>query len=242
MMRRRIRLTDHLGRDATVWMVPCRPRIFRRYRSESGEDVRSVQRMKATSTTHPESLMSRYVDPTDFARALITLDPEIDIERTGRMVEFSERVWVDGEGNPIYVPKMEEVRKDRSGQAIERRPRRVRHGNLLPHAAPVWSGVLMPRQAVVTRYELAQAWQLMHGNTLEFDFLWGLTQWLDQQGCMALVGRGATGRDPLIMHRGAKPCLGFLDGRIFGEGMRLVLYLARGELGHKGPRGNHGED
>jgi len=198
--------------------------------------------MKATSMTHPKTLLARYSDPADLARSLISEDPEVDIERTGMVLDFSERVWVDGEGKPLYTPRLEEVRRDSSGQAVERRPWRAKPSNLLSHAAPVWSGVLLPRQTVVTRYELTQAWQLMHGNTLEFDFLWGLAQWLDTQECMALVGRGRSGKDPLIMHRGAKPCLGFLDGRVFGEGMRLVLYLAQGELGHKEQRGDHGED
>jgi hypothetical protein len=229
-MRRRIRLADHLGREATVWMSPCKDKTFHRFCTESGEAATATHRMKATALTHPEALSIRYTDPIDLARTLIAQDPEVDIERTGRLITHSERVWVDGDGEVLYCPRIEEVRRDATGQAVERRLRRVRPSNLVPSAPAVWSGLLLSRNDVVSRYELARSYQLFHGNTLEFDFLWGLADWLDRRGQMALLGRGRHGRDPLIMYRGAKPCLGFLDGRIHGEAMRIVLYLARGEL------------
>ena len=240
-MRRRIRLADHLGREATVWMVPCRVRDFTCSCNEAGEALSLTQRLKATAQTHPEALATRWSDPADLARALITGDPELDLEQTGRMIGESQRIWLDGDGQPIYAPKLEQVRHDEHGVIIQRRPLRVRPGNLVTHTAPVWSGVLLDRKDVLTRYALRQAWQLMHGNSLEYDFLLELARWLDERGQMALVGRGRNGRNPLILARGARPCLGFLDGRVQGETMRLVLYLAAGELHAGGQGGDDGD-
>ena len=240
-MRRRIRLADHLGREATVWMIPCRVHDFTCTRNETGETITLTQRLKATAATHPEALAARWCDPADLARALITSDPELDLELAGRQIGASQRVWLDGDGQPIYNPKLEEVRHDEQGQIIERRPMRVRPGNLVPHAAPVWPGVLLARQEVLSRYALKQAWQLMHGNSLEYDFLLELARWLDARGQMALVGRGRSGRGPLILARGARPCLGWLDGRVLGDSPRLTLYLAAGELG-SGVRGDENGD
>ena len=229
-MRRRIRLADHLGREATVWMVPCRVRDFTSSHSDAGEPLTITQRLKATARSHPDVLAARWSDPADLARSLVAGDPEIDLEQTGRMIGESQRIWLDGDGQPIYAPKLEQVRHDEHGQVIQRRPLRLRPGNLVPPTAPIWSGMLLARHEVLSRYALRQAWQLMHGNSLEYDFLLELARWLDERGQMALVGRGRNGRNPLILARGARPCLGFLDGRVPGETMRLVLYLTAGEL------------
>lgn len=240
-MRRRIRLADHLGREATVWMVPCRVRDFTCSCNEAGEALSLTQRLKATAQTHPEALMARWSDPADLACALITGDPEIDLDWAGRKIGKSQRIWLDGDGQPIYAPKLEQVRHNEHGVIIQRRPLRVCPGNLVPPAAPIWSGVMLARREVLSRYALRQAWQLMHGNSLEYDFLLELARWLDERGQMALVGRGRNGRSPLIISRGARPCLGFLDGRVQGETMRLVLYLAAGELHAGGQGGDDGD-
>lgn len=240
-MRRRIRLADHLGREATVWMIPCRQRDFTSIHNETGEQLTITPRLKATAQTHPEALAARWSDPADLARALIAGDPELDLGQTGRKVGVSQRVWLDGDDQPIYNPKLEQVRLGDDGAITQRRPLRVRPGNLVPHAAPVWSGVLLARREVLSRYTLRQAWQLMHGNGLEYDFLLELARWLDERGQMALVGRGRSGRSPLILARGARPCLGFLDGRVQGESLRLVLYLASGELNVSDQGGDDGD-
>ena len=240
-MRRRIRLADHLGREATVWMVHCRVRDFTSSRSEAGEPLAITPRLKATAETHPEALMAHWSDPADLARALITGDPEVDLEQSGCKIGESQRIWLDGDGQPIYAPKLEQVRHDEHGVIIQRRPLRVRPGNLVPPAAPIWSGVMLNRREVLSRYALRQAWQLMHGNSLEYDFLLELVRWLDERGQMALVGRGRSGRSPLIISRGARPCLGWLDGRVQGDSLRLVLYLAGGEL-HAGEQGGDDGD
>ena len=240
-MRRRIRLADHLGREATVWMVSCRVRDFTSSRSEAGETLTITQRLKATAQSHPDVLAARWSDPADLARALMTGDPELDLAQTGRKISESQRIWLDGDGQPIYTPRLEQVRHDEHGQVVQHRPLRLRPGNLVPLAAPIWSGVILDRKDVLTRYALRRAWQLMHGNSLEYDFLLELARWLDARGQMALVGRGRSGRSPLIIARGARPCLGWLDGRVQGETMRLVLYLAAGELHADGQGGDDGD-
>ena len=222
-------------------MVPCRVRDFICSRSEAGDPLAITPRLKATAETHPEALLTRWSDPADLARTLITSDPELDLEQTGRKIGESQRIWLDGDGRPIYNPKLEQVRHDEHGVIIQRRPLRVRPGNLVPPAAPSWSGVMLARQEVLSRYALRQAWQLLHGNSLEYDFLLELARWLDERGQMVLVGRGRSGRSPLIISRGARPCLGFLDGRVQGETMRLVLHLAARELNSGEGSGGHGD-
>jgi hypothetical protein len=47
---------------------------------------------------------------------------------------------------------------------------------------------------------------------------------------MAQVGSGRRGNGSLILERNGPKYRGFLDGRIQGDAMRLVLYLAAFEL------------
>jgi len=70
----------------------------------------------------------------------------------------------------------------------------------------------------------------VHQDALQFDFLYTLAQYLQQRQAMVQVGSGRQGRGPLICERNGRPYRGFLDGRVQGEAMRLVLYLAAGEL------------
>jgi hypothetical protein len=77
----------------------------------------------------------------------------------------------------------------------------------------------------------------MHTNALEFDFLHGIAAYLDERKLMAQVGsgrprnnRGRRGVGPLILERNGPKYRGFLEGRIQGDAMRLVLYLAAFEL------------
>jgi hypothetical protein len=80
------------------------------------------------------------------------------------------------------------------------------------------------------QYALTRAYQVMHTNALEFDFLYGIAAHLDEDAAMAQVGSGRRGVGPLIFERNGSKYRGFLDGRVQGDAMRLVLYLAAFEL------------
>ena len=95
---------------------------------------------------------------------------------------------------------------------------------------PAWSGVLVPQCEAVRRYAFTRAYQVMHTNALEFDFLHGIAAYLYERNAMAQVGSGRQGKGPLILERNAPKYRGFVDGRIQDDAMRLVLYLAAFEL------------
>lgn len=227
---RHIRLADHRGRDATVLLVPIGESVKRRHQDMEGRPVRSVRRMRATSETCADSLFARYPDPDELARALIDNDPEIDLEMTGRTTGSCDRVYIDGEGQIHYAPSVVEVRCGPDGMECERRPLSVRPSNLMTPAPPVWSGLLTPRAEIMRQYALTRAYQVMHTNALEFDFLCGIAAYLDERNAMAQVGSGRRGNGPLILERNGPKYRGFLDGRVQGDAMRLVLYLAAFEL------------
>ena len=231
-MLRKIWLADHRGRDAIVVLVP-RQRTTPNttsYTDTVGTPVRFSRRIKATDRTSPTALHERYRDPEALARALISGDPEVDLDAVGRETGPCDRVFVGADGRPLYSAEIVEVRYDRNGIEIEHRPPVDVPANLVPDAPPAWSGRLIPRVEAIRRYVFTRAYQVRHTNALEFDFLHGLAAHLEERSSLALVGSGPRGTGPLIPERNAAPMKGFLSGQVQGDAYRLVLHFAAFEL------------
>ena len=231
-MLRRIRMADHRGRDAIVLLVPRRQGTARPagYVDSAGNPVRFTRRIKATEGTRFASLQQAYRDPEVLARALIDGDPEIDLDAVGRETGPCDRVFVGGDGAPLYAAEIVEIRLDPKGQELERRAPIDLASNLVPDVPPAWSGRLVATGEAARRYAFTRAYQVRHGNALEFDFLLGLARYLDERDSLVQVGSGPLGTGPLIPERNAAPMMGFLSGRVQGQAYRLVLHLAAFEL------------
>ena len=227
---RKIRLADHRGREATVVLVPRRKPPAPVYADASGSPVRFNRLVKMTEATSNAALLSRYGDPEALARALIDGDPEIDVEAAGREAGPCDRVHVDAKGQPLYSARIVEVVHDREGNEITRREPVNSPANLVPDTPPRWSGKLIPRSEAVRCYAFTRAYQVRHGNSLEFDFLFGLAKHLEERDALALVGSGHKGIGPLILERNGTPMKGFLEGRTKGDSYLLVLHLASFDL------------
>ena len=137
---RRIRLADHRGRDSTVLLMPVGESVKRRHQDMDGRPVRNMRRVRATGETCVDALLERYPDPDELSRALISGDPDVDLEITGRSTGPCDRVHIDGDGQILYAPTVLEVRCGSDGIECERRPLSVRPSNLMTPAPPVWSG------------------------------------------------------------------------------------------------------
>ena len=223
---RPIRLADHRGRDATVLLLPLGHGETRNYQNLAGEKVQNRRRIKAPAETCADALLSRHSDPEELAHALLEGDPELDMETAGRVTGPCDRVHLDGDGKVLFAPSFVEVRCGPDGLEQERRPWTRRSSNLVTPAAPVWSGVLMDRGEAGRRHALTRAYQVRHTNALEFDFLYGLAKHLDSQRALVQVGSGNRGTGPLILERGGSPHRAFLDGRVQGNAMCLLLYAS----------------
>ncbi|MHB1191251.1 MAG: hypothetical protein ACYC08_10480 [Armatimonadota bacterium] len=106
----------------------------------------------------------------------------------------------------------------------------MRPANTLTHTPPVWSGVLIPVSEAVRRYTFTRAYGVAHTNALECDFLFAIAEYLHERESMLLVGTGRKGWGPLVLERNGPRYRGFLQGRVTGDAMRLVLYLSQFEL------------
>jgi len=227
-MTRRIWLADHRGRNAVVVLVPRRRTTLLGHRDAGGSPVRSCRCIKSTSNS--DSLLRQHGEPGALARALVDGDPELDLEAAGRETGACDRVYVGHDGKPLYSARLLEVICDPDGYEIQRRPPELVPANLVPDCAPVWSGKLLSCRDAIARFAFTRAYQVRHGNALEYDFLFGLAAHLEQRESLVLVGSGPRGIGPLIPERNALPMKGFLAGKTQDKAYRLVLYLAAFEL------------
>ena len=230
MNQRRIWLADHRGRNAVVALVSRQRKDETQYADAHGSPARFCRVVKGTEATGWERLRAQHGDPELIAQALLSGDPEVDVETVGRQVGPCDRVFIDGQGTPLYSARPVEVLYDGDGRETTRRDPVEVPGNLVPDIPPVWSGKLLSRDEAVRRYAFTRAWQVRHTNALEVDFLRGLAAYLEQQNSLALVGSGPRGTGPLITERNATPMKGFLEGRTRGDSYLLVLHLAAFEL------------
>ena len=230
MNQRRIWLADHRGRDAVVALVSRQRNGELHYADSNGSPVRFSRVLKSTDATGWERLRAQHGDPELIAQALLSGDPEVDLETVGREVGPCDRVYIDHQGKPLYSARPMEVLFDGDARETARRDPVETPANLVPDAPPVWSGKLLPRDEAVRRYAFTRAWQVRHTNALEYDFLHGVAAYLEQQNSLALVGSGPRGTGPLITERNATPMKGFLEGRTRGDQYLLVLHLAAFEL------------
>ena len=230
MNLRRIWLADHRGRNAVVGLASRNRKPELQYADANGSSVRFSRVVKGTEATGWERLRTQHGDPELVAQALITGDPEVDIETVGRQTGPCDRVYVDRQEKPLYSARPVEVLFDCNGVETARRDPVEVPANLVPETPPVWSGRLLSGDEAVRRYAFTRAWQVRHTNALEFDFLYGLAAYLEQQESLALVGSGPQGTGPLITERNTKPMKAFLGGRTLKEKYLLVLHLAAFEL------------
>jgi len=230
MNQRRIWLADHRSRNAVVALVSRQRNGEMQYTDAHGSPVRFSRVVKGTEATGWERLLALHGDPELIARALLTGDPEVDIETVGREIGPCDRVYIDSQGKPLYSARPVEVLYDGNGRETARSDPVVVPANLVPETAPVWSNRLLSRDEAVRRYAFTRAWQVRHTNALEYDFLHGLAAYLEEQNSLALVGSGPRGAGPLIAERNAAPMKGFLEGRTHGDRYLLVLHLAAFEL------------
>ena len=237
-----IHLTNSKGRDATVGLAPVKapapPKlglpgttiVFRRYvaATEAGTDAALKARCGA-----------------DYAKPLVDGDPEVDLERVGMLVEQTQTVFLDGDGEVMYAdPAFIEVVINADGTEKERRTPVDTVSNVNADGPVRWTGRKVPIADAVRRFAFHRRLQLQHVDGLTFDYLYEIAKELEASKSLMLVGTGDKGGGPLIFQANGRTYRGFLEGRTQGKRYRLTLHLSEMEL--KKPvtpaaKGGHGE-
>lgn len=227
-MPRFLSIFDNRRRDARVEVDgPARP-PRRSFVAVDGRPVRSARLVKVTEGHDLAALQRQWPDPEALARALVAGDPELDLEKVGQRVGTTNQVWVSGDGRILYTAHALRVVTDPAGTEVSREEFVDVEATVQEDVALPWSGRLLPAEEVVRRYALVQKLQLRHINGLTFDFLHEIARTLQESGKLLRVQAPKGGA--LVFQRNGTGYFGFLEGRVEGEGFKLVLHLSNLEL------------
>jgi len=231
-MPRLITIADAKKRDAQIQLdSPSRVDAVRWVARTDGAPLHLERLIKTTDRCSYEALLAKAGSPEALAKAMIEGDPEIELEQVGRRLGHATRVHVGPGGQILYAARVLQVVKAPDGTEKSRGDFvdvEATVGEELPPI--VWTGRLMPATDVVRRFAFVRKVQLRHVNGLTFDFLFEMARSLHEEKKMLLVGAGPKGQAPLIFQTNGTPFRGFLEGRVDGEGYRLVLHLSNLEL------------
>jgi|SaaInlStandDraft_1057018.scaffolds.fasta_scaffold06714_3 hypothetical protein len=223
-----INLTDAKGRDANVALGGLK-HIPSAVIGLPNEKLTFKRFVSSTRESSHEALKQRLGE--NYGQLLVDGDPEIDMEQTGLFIDQTQTIYLDGDGEALFVePEVVEILFDQQGDEKERRDPIDTLSNV-DTAAPVrWTGKNVPITEAVRRFAFQRRLQLFHVNGITFDFLFEIARTLHMSQSLMLVGAGDKGSDPLIFRANGKPYRGFLHGRVDDTRFQLFLLLSAMEL------------
>ena len=241
-MLRYIKLANQKNRDAEVTFRSLNPKPTVKMVQESGEHVVNKRVVKGTSKNSTQTLLNKYDEKSKdsqeiklqlasrIAEDIISNDPEIDVELTGKFIEDVSRVFINESEKPVFtVKKTEKIFSPKAELKQEREPK-YNECNILDENMVKWTGKLMPKSKIYNKLVFNKKYQIKHINGLTYDFLFDMAKELSDKDALMMMGGGASGKEPLVMNDGGKPYRAFLEGRIKGDKYCLILHLTDQEL------------
>jgi hypothetical protein len=241
-MIRYIKLANDKKRDAEITFRSLNPSPTITLALETGETVCNKRVVKGTSQTSIKTLLGKYdqkpTEGVDFemqlasnlAEDLISSDPEIDFELSGKFIDDVSRVYINEEEEPVFrVKKIEKIFSPKAELKEEREPK-YNESNIADENIVSWSGKLMPKTKIYNKLVFNKKYQLKHINGLTYDFLYDMAKQLSDKNALMMLGGGDSGKEPLVMNDGGKPYRAFLEGRIKDDKYCLILHLTDQEL------------
>ncbi len=242
-----LNISNSAGRDAVVSTDADAPPPRVRWLDDLGRQAFPTRILKSEIGHDYPALLEKHGDPEAVAQALVTGDPELDIETFGSFLTETSRVYIDQHGEMAHRVKHVEIIRNPDGTERERRPRaRVRQNIAAPDPL-LWSGRMIDKAEACRRFVFSARLQLTHVNGLTYDFLYAMAKELEEKDALMLVGAGPKSNQPLIVRNGGIPHRGFLEGRTDGDRYLLVLHLSMQELkapepGDEDENGDEGGD
>jgi hypothetical protein len=236
-----INLADSRGRDAVVSAESVTIAHEYRWIDEEGAQATSRKILRATMAQDFETMKDKFGGIEELGAAMISDDPEVNIEMFGTFLEDTARVYVDTDNAIVHKVTAWDIVKDPEGNEKERRPKKTEEPNVATETPLKWTEKLFKKSEVYNRFVFAQKLQIQHVNGLTYDFLYTMAKELEEQDSLLLVAGGANGNKPLVFRRSGTAYRGFLEGRTDGDKYALVLHLSNMELKKPEPSGDRGE-
>ena len=225
-----INITNEKKRDAQVCMdfVKRTSSVMRVL--ENGEDYFNVKILKQNQQLTYDTLINNYESSLAFGEAIISGDPEIDMEIIGKRITGLKKLYLNQNNKIAYRVNKVQIIRDPQGEEKERRDLAKALSNVTGESLVQWTGKTFPKSDIVRKFVFQRKVQLKHISGLTYDFLFEMAKTLQETKAMMFVGSGKKGNEPLIMTRGGEPYRGFLEGRIQGDKYCLILHLTNMEM------------
>jgi len=229
-MMRTIHIANLKNRDATICFDGTEKKKGIEYKLPNGADKKNVKILKMTSSEDINSLLEKYDDLLNIADELIAGDPEINLEKTGMIIDSTKRLYVTKDYDLLYGVELYEVVKAANGEEKERHHYEKSLANVNSEIPIKCSTKLIAKEKAAKMFVFSRKYQIKHVNGLTFDFLFDIAKELSDKKSLMFVGGGSKGIEPLIFQAGGSPYRCFLEGRVKGESYSLTLHLTNLEL------------
>jgi hypothetical protein len=225
-----VNISDARGRDAVVKGESTRSFRPVRYVGPNGGPAYTRRLLNSTVNHDYDTLLEKFKTPEAIAEALVSGDPEVDLEHEGMVLWDMQRVYINPDEELVFHIKQEEVVRTPEGEVRERRPKRELEANVDGEIPLTWTGKTIPKVEAIRKYVFRAKLQIVHINGLTYDFLYEMAKELHTQKALMIVGAGPKGKQPLIFRRRSVPYRAFLEGRIDGESYILLMHLSNMEM------------
>ena len=168
--------------------------------------------------------------PHQITEALIKADPEIDLQLIGKPVRIRSVAYLDEQRKPAAHFRLVEEKVTAEGVVKEAKPYKASEPNIeLPvQIAPKGN---QTSDDLVQKFVTHKIYQVIHLDSLSFDFLFKLCQEIQiQQMGFVRVNGGIKGNEPLTLRREGLAAFAYLRGRVEGEKYCCTLHLTHTEL------------
>ncbi|GHU53281.1 hypothetical protein FACS189496_4520 [Bacilli bacterium] len=225
---RGINIANENKRDAKVGFEVRAKKSAITMKLSDGRERRNIKFIKTTGSI--TSLVKKYGDMRAAGNAIISDDPELDIEAAGKIITKTRKLYVSDENTAAYRVNLVQILYNPDGTEKERRDASKAVSNIAADIPVKWSGREFPKAEALRKFVFTKKYQLRHTSGITFDFLYDMAKQLHEHNALMFVGGGRKGNEPIILSTGGEPYRGFLEGRIDGDRYCLILHLTGMEL------------
>jgi hypothetical protein len=227
---RSLNISNERKRDAVVGMDSIQVKRNISFVLKDKSEKKNLKILKASLEISEDTLTARYGDLLQLGEEIIKGDPEVDIEKVGKILNKTKKLYLNKDNKIAYRVNLVEVLKNPDGTEKERREQKKTDSNILGELPLQVSGKKFPKCDAVKKFVFSRKYQIKHVNGLTYDFLYEMAKDLHETNSLMFVGSGKKGTDPIVLSSGGVPYRGFLEGRIQGDKYLLILHLTNLEL------------
>ncbi|MDR2027051.1 MAG: hypothetical protein LBQ01_05750 [Prevotellaceae bacterium] len=227
---RGINISNEKKQDAEVAFESIAQKSKVKFVLGNGSEKQNIKILKSTIELTDETLVKKYGDLRALGEAIIESDPELDIEKIGKKIGATHKLYLDKDNKIAYRVNMLQIVRTPDGEEKDRKDLTKILANITGENMVQWSGKKMPKEMAVRKFVFVHKYQLKHISGLTYDFLYSMAKELHESKSLMFVGTGKKGNEPLIVTSGGTPYRAFLEGRIDGDKYCLILHLTNMEV------------